>query len=554
MANENKDRKTNRRNFLSGIATAALGITVLPGSNQIKSKNKLEGLKNILNENSLPVYNICNYGATGDGKTLNTKAIQLLIDTCSDNGGGTVFFPPGNYLTGSLQIRDNVNLYLSVGATVWGSPNLSDYSNSCLIYAEDATNISITGRGTINGNGKSFWGKFYDDHFKKTGSWNSDIYGILKRPGRLLKFLRCRNLLIEGITIENSPAWTIHPIDCERVTITGISILTGTYEEHGPNTDGIDPDGCSQVRISDCYIQSGDDCIVLKITDREGGRKICRDVVVTNCILETKQTALKIGSETHGEFRNIVFSNCTIHQAGNGFGLWMMDGGVIDGLVVNNITMDTGRIKNCQGMFIWSHRRKEDTAWGTIRNVLVSNVTIYGAGGIYVSGAREKYIEGVVFDTIRMNINDGRYTKYHDDPPYPTPYLFSYRVAPYDIFCRYANDIKFRNVQLAWDGPEKPDRGSAMRCFHVNSLEIAGFSGRQSLNSNASAIHLKDVNGVFMHGCQSPEQTTTAVFFDEGVKKAALVGNDFSRAEEFYVLHESVDPAEIFQTGNHLPY
>jgi len=546
-----KINKTDRRNFLGGFASASLGLTVLPAI--VQGNNTFERNEYFLSENTWKVYNICNNGAIGDGKTLNTKAIQFLIDTCSENGGGTVFFPPGNYLTGSIQIRDNVDLHLSAGATIWGSPNLSDYSNSCLVYAEDANNISITGRGTINGNGKSFWGKYYEDYFKKTGSWTEEIYGIIKRPGRLLKFLRCNNLLIEGVTIENSPAWTIHPIDCERVTITGISILTGVYEDHGPNTDGIDPDGCSHLRISDCYIQCGDDCIVLKITDRPGGKKICRDVVVTNCILETKQTALKIGSETFGEFRNIVFSNCAVHQAGNGFGLWMRDGGLIDGVVVNNIAMDVGRIKNCQGIFIWSHRRNESTPWGTIRNVLVSNVTIHGAGGIYVSGDNEKHIEGLVFDNIRINITDGRSTNRHENPPYPTPYVFSYRIAPCDIFCRYVDDIKLRNIQLIWDKPEKADWGSAIRCWHVNNLEIAGFNGRQSLHSNAPAIGLKDAKGVFIHNCQAPKDTGTFLHLGEGTEKVTIIGNDLSRAQKMLLLDDSIDSREIFQTSNHLP-
>jgi polygalacturonase len=549
MKNQNEKDNNSRRSFLGGVATAFAGLTYLPGNIATWSgKNMPHSSASLTAENSLPIYNVSSFGAAGDGVTLNTTAIQSVIDKCNSTGGGIVFFPPGNFLTGTIQIKTNVNLYLSPGSTISGSTNISDYENGCLIYAEDAYNISITGTGTINGNGKSFWGKSVEQNIG-----DEEMAKTLKRPGRMMKFLRCNNMLLEGVTIENSPSWTINPIDCDRVTITGISVLTGVYEYHGPNTDGIDPDGCSNVRISDCYLQCGDDCIVLKITNRPGGKKVCRDIVVTNCVMETTQTALKIGSETFGEFRNITFSNCVIHEAGNGFGIWMNDGGLVDGVVVSNITMDCTRIKNCQGIYIWSHRRTDNTPWGKIRNVIVSDMTIKGGGGVYISGGPENHIEGLTLDNIRININDGRDTKHHEDPPYPTLYTFSYRIAPCDIFCRYVDDLKLRNIKLTWSIPENVVWGSALRCWHVKNLEIAGFDGRQSLLSNAPAIGLKNVNGAFIYNCRSPEGTGTILQLNEGTENVTLIGNEFSRAKTLCTLGSGVDANELFETGNRLP-
>jgi len=547
MEPKNEKNKIDRRNFLNGVSAAAAGFTLLPG-------NAAKGIAinghndpwTAPSDKPLPVFNVCNSGLVGDGVTMNTTLFQTLIDTASKNGGGTLFFPPGEFLTGTFQIKDNVNIYLSPGATIWGSKNRSDYSHGCLVYAEDAKNISITGMGIINGNGKSFW-----EDLKKQKLSEDQIVRQMWRPGNMMTFVRCNNLILDSITVANSPAWTIRPIDCERVTINGISILNGIYEEDGPNTDGINPDGCSRVMISDCYIQCGDDCIVLKITELSK-TKVCRDVVVTNCVLTTTETGLKIGTETYGEFRNVTFSNCSIHDSGGGFGLLMRDGGLIDGVVVSNITVDCNRYKNGQGIYIWSHKRTDATPWGMIRNVIISDMTITGGGGIFIDGAMERHIEGLTLENIRINITGGRNTKNHENPPHPFT-VFGHRVAPYDIFCRYVNDLKLRNIHLIWPESEDAKLGSALRCWAVKDLELAGFIGRQSLQSNAPAIWLRDVNGAFIHDCRAPEGTGTVLQIDEGSKRVSLMGNEFSQAKKLYALGTGVDAKEIFETGNHLP-
>ncbi len=547
MKENNKDKKICRRNFLAGFASAATGITVLD-PNEIKGGGiNLQATSAYLNSRiPLPIFNVCDFGIISDGITLNTSAFQSLIDECSNSGGGTLYFPPGDFLTGTFQIKNNVNIYISAGATIWGSKDRNDYKNDCLVYAEDSKNISISGMGTINGNGESFW-----KHLLKQKLNEEQMRQQMWRPNNMIKFVSCYNVLLNGITVANSPAWTIHPIDCERVTITGMTILNGIYEDDGPNTDGINPDGCSKVMISDCYIQCGDDCIVLKITNLSR-TKVCRDIVVTNCVLTTTETALKIGTETFGEFKNITFSNCVIHDSGGGFGLLIRDGGCIDGLTVSNITIDCSRSKNGQGIYIWSYRRTDDTPWGMIKNVLISDMTISGGGGIFISGVEEKYLEGLILENIRINITGGRNTKYHENPPQPFP-VFGHRVAPYDIFCRYVDDLKLRNIQLIWPDSEDARLGNALRCWSIKNLELAGFSGRHSLKSNVPSIWLKDVKGAFIHDCIAPEGSETVFLLDEGVEHITIMGNEFSRAKTLYKLGGGVRKNEIFENGNHLP-
>jgi hypothetical protein len=537
--NAEKENRIGRRNFLGGAAAAFAGLTILPQSTA-------KGVALSPSEVKLPVYNVSEHGMFGDGSTVNTKALQSLIDTCSEKGGGTIFFPPGDFLTGAFRLKDHVNIHLSPGATVWGSTNKDDYEGyESLVYAEDAKNISITGMGTINGNGTSFWAEYMRKEVTFE-EWRKNNW----RPNRMFLFLRCENLRLNDFTIKNSPSWTIHPIDCDRVIITGISILNGIYEEDGPNTDGINPDGCSRFIISDCFIQCGDDCIVLKITERSK-TKVCRDVVVTNCVLITTETALKIGTETHGEFKNVTFSNCTIHDSGGGFGLIMRDGGSIDGVTVSNITIDSTRIRHGQGIFLWSHRRTDSTPWGHIKNVLVSNITMNTGGSIFISGNKETYIEGITIENIRIKLTGERKEKSHEQPEDPF-FVFGHHTAPIDIFCRYVTDLKLRSIKFDWGDSENENLGSAIRCWSVNDLEIDGFSGRQTLKSNAPVISLKDVRDAFIHNCKAPEGSGSILFADKNTNGVTIIGNEFSKAGNLY--SQGSNRKDFYETANRLPH
>lgn len=493
------------------------------------------------------VYDARESGATGDGKTLDTVPIEQAIQKIAALGGGVLHFPAGEYLTGTIALRTNVTLDLAAGAVIRASGNRADYRHSCLIYAEDAVNAAIRGRGTIDGNGQAVWRR--EGGRWRTGEW---------RPGRMMQFVRCENLLLEGFTARNSPAWTIHPVDCDRLTIQGISILNGLDSEtHGPNTDGIDPDGCTRVRISGCYIQSGDDSIVLKITNRPGGNRYCRDVTVTNCVLVTRETALKIGSESYGEFRNISFSNCAVRDAGCGVGLWMRDGGAIEGWTVNNISMTLSG--GGQPVYMTSYprsrlpepgaRREEERPPGTVRSILISNVTAVADGCIFLCGMQEKPLEGVVLDNISIRMTGGRTKKLHDDPPYPFP-VWGHRQSPYDVYCRYVDDLKLRKIRITWGTPEKPEWGSAIRCRDVSNLEIDGFNGRQALGSDAPVISLAGAKHVYIHDCWAADGAGDFVRLGPGTSDVALMNNNLNRAGNPAIFDPSVGRGELFESGN----
>lgn len=412
-----------------------------------------------------PVWNVRDFGAAGDRRTLDTAAIQSAIAAASDAGGGVVYVPPGDYVAGTIRVLSHVTLHLEGGATIWGSTDLADYDRHprSLIYVEDAENVTIRGRGIIDGNGTEFFPLVDGRYTRPPGEgdrWET-------RPERLLRIIRCNNLRIEGVTLRNSPGWTLHPIDCNDVLIQGISIVNGIYADDGPNTDGITPDGCSRVRISDCYVQTGDDSIVLKVQEPGDGNRSCRDVVVTNCVLITDQSALKIGAGTHGDFRNITFSNCAIRDAGAGIGIWMRDGGTLDGFLVDNISMTLStpetvtRVGSHEGgtvggqpIYFWLGREDDSGPWSTVRNVTVSNLTAVADGSVFISGAREKHIENVTLENVRILMKGGSEKPDHADPGYPMlrnaegqGTVWGHRLSPYDIFCRYVTGLTLRNVR-----------------------------------------------------------------------------------------------------------
>jgi polygalacturonase len=224
-------------------------------------------------------------GARGDGVTLDTRALQRAIDACALNGGGTVHFPPGRYLSGTLFLQSRVTLALQAGATLLGSPQLKDYpptipllrsytdnyTERSLIYGENLEQIALEGRGVINGQGAAFKGAY-------------------KLRPYLLRLIGCRHVAVRDLTLKDSPMWVQHFLACDGLCLDGLTVLSKCNH----NNDGLDIDGCQRVRVANCDINSGDDAIVLKSTLA----RPCKQVVITYCILRSECNAFKLGTES----------------------------------------------------------------------------------------------------------------------------------------------------------------------------------------------------------------------------------------------------------------
>jgi polygalacturonase len=295
---------------------------------------------------SAEVYDIRRYGAVSDTTRLSTTALQQAIDECNDAGGGVVLVPAGNYKIGSIFLRSNVTLSLENGATLFGSTDIRDYTpvktdyeslrthtpTIQLIYADGATNVAITGDGTIDGRGSGFPKLSLNDE------------GIT-RP-HLLRFIRCTGVKVGGVTLKNSGCWMQHYLACDRVKIEGITVVN----RNNYNNDAIDLDGCHDVVVSNVIADSDDDGITLKSTSP----RLCEDVVISNCVVSSHCNAIKLGTETNGGFRNIIIRGITVkpsadqstqfygHPGGIGhsaIALEIVDGGEMSHVEISDITV-----------------------------------------------------------------------------------------------------------------------------------------------------------------------------------------------------------------------
>lgn len=281
------------------------------------------------------------FGAQGDGIALDTAAIQCAIDTAAQNNGGTIWIPAGKYVIGSIFLRDNITLHLDAGAVLLGSQTFTDYpivltrwegvtqpTHAPLIAGNGLHNLAITGHGIIDGRGDIWW----QQHRAKTLD--------APRP-RLISFANCANILIDGITLTNSPAWTIHPVRCENVTIDKVTIRNPA---DSPNTDGINPDSCRNVRIANCHIDAGDDCITIKSgTEAEPPelRTPSENITITNCTMVHGHGGVVVGSEMSGDVRNVVIANCVFIGTDRGIRLKSRRGrgGIVEDIRATNIVM-----------------------------------------------------------------------------------------------------------------------------------------------------------------------------------------------------------------------
>lgn len=494
---------TERRKFIQDLATGlavavpatALAATPLAAATKDPRTNR---------KSSNYIFNVLDYGAIPDGRTLSTKAIQQAVDDCGKAGGGKVIVAPGIFLSGPIFLRSNVEVEILAGATILASPNFDDYpaiqgrweGNDRTIFASlftgmDLENISITGRGAIDGQGPIWW--------KANGETNRmrKQAGITERepenpPGsplkwprpRMINLYRCKNVFIGGITIRQSPSWNVHPVLCENINIDGITILN---PNRAPNTDGIDPESCKDVRIANCHISTGDDCIILKsgYRYREGGVPT-ENVTITNCVFKDGWAGVGIGSETAGGIRNVVASNCVCINTRMGFYLKTARGrgNVIENVSISNWVMrDLSRTALFISMFYSGERRlmpiNEFTP--TIRNIHLSDIVVDGAerAGL-VEGLPERAVEDVSIRNVTITS------------------------AKQGIVCSSANGLAVENVSV------NAQQSPALTATNVRDLEISRFTSKKP-NPQHPVIQLTGVDDAILHSCTAAPGTNTFV-------------------------------------------
>jgi hypothetical protein len=473
------------------------------------------------------VFNPLDYGARADGKTNDAAAIQKAIDACARSGGGTVLLPNGNFLSGTIVLKSNVTLHLAPGATLWGSRNIEDYNPVHLIYAEGAENIAIEGQGVINGNGDAFW--------------EPDFRAKPKRPMQLIELVGCRNVHIRDIRIRNTPAWGIHPWDCDGVYIRGISMIT---DMRGPNTDGIDPDSSRDVFISDSYIEGGDDAICLKTTRRRDGMPApaCERVTATNNVLISDDSAIKLGTASYGDFRDCTFSNTVISGTRYGIAMYIKDGATVERIQFSNITIDTSvaHYNRTTGshrtwvefpIFLDLEKRTEQSVLSRIRDILFSDIQIQGKGRILVEGLPERPLENLSFRNISVRMTGFEPVENQKKPRgvaniRPSTPDTDYANVPAALIFANIRGLNLRDLRVIWDAPGEMPNRHALYVARVQDLSIDGFTGAPS-GSSLAAVGLDNVHNTFITAARPPAGTPVflgVINVPEG--EPVLVGND----------------------------
>ncbi len=392
-----------------------------------------------------PVFDVRQSGAKGDGRTFDTEAIQKALDDCGKAGGGTVRFTAGTYLSKPLVVRSKTTVLLEPGATLLASPTQSDFvkgggdwllarSNSDFnpfISGKELTDVTFTGKGTIDGNGAVWWEEAEKARRKVSGF-------TLPRPN-LIVLNRCKNVRLAGIKLVNSPKFHYVPTDCEDVTVEDVTIISPAG---AANTDGIDPSNCRNVTITRCTIDIGDDNIAIKSGKKVAGREFgCENITVTDCVF-LHGHGLSIGSETVGGVRNLVVKNCRFDGTENGLRIKSRrgKGGVIQDVSYSDITMTNVHPAISIACYYQDSSQarypQDDPAQPmtdttpVVRNIQISNMTAISTrdAGLIV-GLPESVVTNIVLENVRITAETG-------------------------LTIANAQDIKFHNVEIsAKQGP-----------------------------------------------------------------------------------------------------
>ena len=374
------------------------------------------------------VYNVCQYGAVGNGKADDAIAIQKAIDLCSVEGGGQVLLPANHtFLAGPIQLKSNVNLHIEANATLLANPDESIYHLSAFganegegmmwLYANDAENISITGVGTISGNGVAFMGAELEDSYELKPVTTFD-----PRP-HVLTLTGVRNLIVRDVTIRDGAYWTLHLVGCDGAVIDGINLLNNLKIRNG---DGIDVDHSRNVRIANCHITSGDDCICLKNRRETEKYGSCHDIVVTNCVMTSRSCAIKIGSENMDSIYNVLFDNCIIKASNRGLGIQNRDEGTVTDVVFSNILLDCQLWSDvwwgkAEPIYVTSYPRAngnhKDANWrfpkgqvegrcGQVERIFFHNIIANSENGCFIGGDTNDKVRDIHLSNVTLYLND----------------------------------------------------------------------------------------------------------------------------------------------------
>ena len=458
-------------------------------------------------------YNILDFGANPDANFNNQYALQRAIDECAALGGGKVIIPAGHtFVTGPFNLRSHIELHVEHGAILKAIKDEKYYTQSAFkrnraegsiwIGGKNIEHASITGGGIIDGSGIDFMGKE-----RKAAYDLIPIDKVDLRP-HILTLVGCDNVKIRQVTFKNAAYWALHLVGCNDVSIKGISIYNSLKVR---NSDGIDLDHCENVNITNCHIESGDDCICFKNRREYAEYGPCQDITITGCTLKSTSCAIKFGSENVDKICRVIITNCVIKGSNRGIGFQNRDEGSIENIIISNIIIECRLFSDvwwgkAEPIYITAFRRAShdhrDAGWrlpkgavqgtvGPIRNISFSNILCDSENGIFVAAEKEELLENIHFDQIKLHIN--KKTTYpggqYDCRPCAGDDMIAGVTAGF-----YLRNIRTMSIQfcrITW-GSDCPDYyKEAINAKNITELEIIQFIG-EAAQANSSAILLED--------------------------------------------------------------
>ena len=503
------------------------------------------------------VYNIRDFGAEPGGAAPCTQAIQNAVDQCAKDGGGTVLFPPGAWLTGTVYLESHVTIRLENGCTVLGSKEKGQYgrprtplgqagetfSTWAIFAGRNVEHVAICGQGTIDGQGANF--KY------KEGARPKNLY-----------FDGCRDVLIEGVRLRNAGSWMQHYRNCDRLRIRDISV----FNHVSYNNDGLNIDSCRDVVILGCTVDSDDDGIVLKSLST----RPCENVAISDCVVSSHCNSIKMGTESGGGFQNITVTNCAVcsprysqviygRQRGlAGIALEIVDGGVLDRVTISNITIKGVtvpifmRLGNRARAF---EPKQPRPGVGTLRNIMLSSIiaTDCSALGCSIAGLPDHPIENVTLANISLGFEGGgtredAVREIAEKPDsYPESTMFG-TLPSYGFFCRHVKGLRLQNVRFQTSAPD---------CRHALLLDDVENAVVDSLDApfaggSAALLRLNDCKGVSIRNCDPPEGTSVFLSLaGKRTKAVSVYDNSLENVSTICARGPEVAGSALIQWSNH---
>ena len=546
------------------LRKSALWAAVLPA---LTSRSAISQPAASTRKSGLELFDVREFGATGVKSDDARPAIQAAIDACAAAGGGIVYLPPGEYTSGTINLRSHIRFHLEAGATLYASTNPADFnskpveSKASLFFAENIENISIEGRGTVNGQSAYAWrDDDINDPFVKPAKDRMKAMGKSIRrsfpagyPSRtvfphLVWIGGSVDVRITGVSFIYSPSWTMAFHQCDRLTLDGIYVHTKLNEAVW--ADGIDLDGCKDVCVANSTIISADDCFAIFSGDFWGPPRACEDITITNCRLSSSSCAVKFTEGDVKGVHRVTISNCVVTEDSSGFAFLSADGGIVSDILISNVVLNLRRFDwfwgqgGPMGMVLknrdeWAGAPMRHGAKfpGAIRNVVMRGLIIHAVGPGRITGHPDSYIDGLTLEDIKLFVSTDSSAPFDD-----TVDAMSFR---------YAKNLKLRNFEIYWETPELEAWRSALSFEDVENLKIEGFEGRQAwAGQDTPAVVFKDVKDAVVRDSTPTEGTNIFLQVTGDSSEIVLFGNDFRKAKTPFRLGDGASKNAVRSMNN----